>query len=57
MFSRVVTNSCGDPDPKTGQHTGQYFLITPKLLPNLKGMETDNVTILCIFVSPSEARV
>ena len=36
----------------TGEHTGQYFLITPKLLPNLNDMENENVTVLCIFNGP-----
>jgi chromosome segregation ATPase len=52
VFSRVVTNSCGEADPKTGEHTGQYFLITPKLLPNMTDMENENVTVLCIFNGP-----
>jgi chromosome segregation ATPase len=33
-------------------HSGQYFLITPKLLPNLTDMEDEAVTILFIFNGP-----
>jgi chromosome segregation ATPase len=51
VFRRIVQNSTKPPiqsnDPTS--HTGQYFLITPKLLPNLTDMENDNVTVLCIF--------
>lgn len=51
VFRRIVKNSTkktereGDPT----SHSGQYFLITPKLLPNLTDMEHEDVTILCIF--------
>jgi hypothetical protein len=34
------------------QHSGQYFLITPKLLPNMTDMEHEDVTVLCIFNGP-----
>ena len=56
VFRRIVENSTSPP-PLTGdgsppaphKHSGQYFLITPKVLPNLTDMENENVTILCIF--------
>lgn len=54
VFKRIVENSTKKPqiedDPTS--HGGQYFLITPKLLPNLTDMEHDEVTILCIFNGP-----
>jgi len=31
------------------EHSGQYFLITPKLLPNLDGLENEEITVLTIF--------
>ena len=33
-------------------HCGQYFLITPKLLPNLEGMENEEITVLFVFSGP-----
>ena len=51
VFRRIVENSTKPPvDPRDlTSHCGQYFLITPKLLPNLTDMENEDVTILCIF--------
>merc|ERR1712203_1050752 len=51
VFRRIVKNSTrpsGD-GMNLSNHCGQYFLITPKLLPNLTDMENEDVTILCIF--------
>jgi len=45
VFRRIVANS-------TTPQSGQYFLITPKLLPNLTDMEHPHVTVLCIFNGP-----
>lgn len=54
VFKRIVQNSTKPPenanDPTS--HCGQYFLITPKLLPNLTDMENENVTVHCIFNGP-----
>jgi len=54
VFRRIVQNSTKPPenanDPTS--HCGQYFLITPKLLPNLTDMENENVTVHCIFNGP-----
>jgi hypothetical protein len=50
VFRRIVENSCKPPG--TGgptDHSGQYFLITPKLLPNLYDMEVEAMTVLFIF--------
>ena len=51
VFRRIVKNSTAKPkfenDPSS--HSGQYFLITPKLLPNLTDMEQDDVTVMCIL--------
>ncbi|KJR85492.1 SMC5 protein [Sporothrix schenckii 1099-18] len=52
MHERMVEIACHE-------HTSQYFLITPKLLPNLKYDE--NMTVLCIasgpFVPDGEAKL
>jgi len=51
VFTRIVENSCipAAENSSPSNHCGQYFLITPKLLPNLIQMENEDVTILCIF--------
>ena len=55
VFTRVVQNACDrtlkDKNDPTS-HSGQYFLITPKLLPNLTDMENENVTLLIIYNGP-----
>jgi len=51
VFKRIVINSTKR--PKRGQeHCGQYFLITPKLLPNLTDMEVEDITVLFVFNGP-----
>jgi len=53
VFRRIVSNSTAPPGPKgTTDHGGQYFLITPKLLPNLYDMEVEAMTVLFIFNGP-----
>jgi len=52
VFRRIVQNSTRLAEGKNNNHCGQYFLITPKLLPNLTDMENENVTILFIFNGP-----
>ena len=53
VFRRIVHNATSKPKSEDGtDHSGQYFLITPKLLPNLTDMEQEDVTILCIFNGP-----
>mmetsp|Transcript_40049 Transcript_40049/g.94025 ORF Transcript_40049/g.94025 Transcript_40049/m.94025 type:complete len:353 (+) Transcript_40049:2642-3700(+) len=54
VFRRIVHNSTRLPmeGKSANDHSGQYFLITPKLLPNLTDMENENVTILFIFNGP-----
>jgi structural maintenance of chromosomes protein 5 len=50
VFKRIVKNSTRRPsggDPTN--HSGQYFLITPKLLPNLYDMEEEAMTVLIVF--------
>ena len=50
VFKRIVENSTKAPKPgDLRSHTGQYFLITPKLLPNLYDMEEEAVTVLFVF--------
>jgi hypothetical protein len=54
VFKRIVQNSTKPPEDSDDptSHCGQYFLITPKLLPNLTDMENENVTVHCIFNGP-----
>jgi len=53
VFKRIVANSTGEPGPGgPSDHCGQYFLITPKLLPNLEGMENEDITVLFVFSGP-----
>ena len=50
VFKRIVENSTSP--PKRGDlqdHSGQYFLITPKLLPGLTDMESEGVTVLLVY--------
>lgn len=51
VFKRIVENSTRAPEDRSdsSSHCGQYFLITPKLLPNLTDMENEGVTVHCIF--------
>ena len=50
VFKRIVANSTQEPGPEgPTDHCGQYFLITPKLLPNLYDMEVEAMTVLVIF--------
>lgn len=53
VFRRIVQNSTKPPtrDDLTN-HSGQYFLITPKLLPNLTDMEEEAVTVHIITNGP-----
>jgi chromosome segregation ATPase len=46
VFKRIVRNSTQPPKRDSlANHSGQYFLITPKLLPNLVDMEEEAVTV------------
>lgn len=50
VFKRIVENSTIPASPiRNSDHCGQYFLITPKLLPNLDGMENEDITVLFVF--------
>lgn len=50
VFKRIVANATKPPkEGNTRDHSGQYFLITPKLLPNLEDMENEGVTALVVF--------
>jgi hypothetical protein len=49
VFSRIVANSCKRPMGDPTRHSGQYFLITPKLLPNLEDMQDPGITVLTVF--------
>lgn len=51
VFSRIVKNSTARPKAD-GSHSGQYFLITPKLLPGLTDMENEQVTVLFVTNGP-----
>ena len=53
VFKRIVENSTiPATSSSNNDHCGQYFLITPKLLPNLEGMENENITVLFVFSGP-----
>jgi structural maintenance of chromosomes protein 5 len=52
VFKRIVANSCRPPKSTVIDHSGQYFLITPKLLPNLTAMEEEAMTVLFVFNGP-----
>jgi structural maintenance of chromosomes protein 5 len=52
VFRRIVRNSTVPPRTSSTDHSGQYFLITPKLLPNLTDMENEAMTILFVFNGP-----
>jgi hypothetical protein len=53
VFKRIVTNSTRVPGANCPtDHSGQYFLITPKLLPNLYDMEVEAMTVLFILNGP-----
>ena len=49
VFKRIVANSTIPAETAPDDHCGQYFLITPKLLPNLEGMDNENITVLFVF--------
>lgn len=49
VFKRIVANSTCFRDNDPNDHTGQYFLITPKLLHDLEGMENDGVDVHTVF--------
>ena len=53
VFKRIVANSTIPPESSPDDHCGQYFLITPKLLPNLDGMENESITVLFVFSGPN----
>lgn len=53
VFKRIVENSTQPPGPNgPTDHCGQYWLITPKLLPNLTTMEEEAMNVICIFNGP-----
>jgi len=52
VFKRIVANSTRPPESSPIDHAGQYWLITPKLLPNLYDMETDGMTIILVTNGP-----
>lgn len=49
VFKRIVKNSTRPPGRSPIDHAGQYFLITPKLLPNLIDMEEEATTVLFVM--------
>jgi len=52
VFRRIVQNSTRPPKAHPADHEGQYFLITPKLLPNMIDMENEAVTPLIVMNGP-----
>jgi structural maintenance of chromosomes protein 5 len=55
VFKRIVANSTRPPSNPhdTTSHAGQYWLITPKLLPNLYDMEEEGVKVHIIKNGPT----
>ena len=50
VFDRIVQSCCGD-------HTKpQYFLVSPKLLPGLRSMDHNDITVLLVFNGPGIAQ-
>lgn len=50
VFKRIVENSTKPPGKRgLTDHCGQYWLITPKLLPNLTDMEVEAMNVVCVF--------
>lgn len=49
VFKRIVANSTKKPNKSLTDHSGQYFLITPKLLPNLTDMEEPAMTLQFVY--------
>ena len=49
VFRRIVANSTGQPKKGPLGHSGQYFLITPKLLPFMTDMENEGVNVHIVF--------
>ena len=49
VFKRIVANSTCFRNNDPNDHTGQYFLITPKLLHDLEGMEEDGIEVHTVF--------
>lgn len=57
VFKRIVENSSRPVGPGgPTDHAGQYWLITPKLLPNLTDMEVPAMNVICIFNGPYNLR-
>ena len=55
VFKRIVENSTQPPGSRgPTDHCGQYWLITPKLLPNLTDMEVEAMNVICIFNGTSK---
>lgn len=53
VFKRIVENSTHPPgEGGSTDHQGQYWLITPKLLPNLTDMEVEAISVHCIYNGP-----
>lgn len=46
VFDQIVRSTCEN------SKNSQYFLVSPKLLPGLRSMEHENVTVLMIFNGP-----
>lgn len=49
VFERIVANSTSPPKNNRFNHSGQYFLITPKLLPHLTAMEVEALAVLNVW--------
>lgn len=53
VFDRIVQSCCHDPSKGALQRPKpQYFLVTPKLLPGIRSMQHDDVTVLMVYNGP-----
>lgn len=50
VFDRIVQSCCGD------NTKPQYFLVSPKLLPGLRSMDHNDITVLLVFNGPGIAQ-
>lgn len=52
VFDRIVQSCCNDPRQPHQKLKPQYFLVTPKLLPAMRAMEHDDITVLMVYNGP-----
>ena len=52
VFDRIVQSCCHDPSQPQQKPKPQYFLVTPKLLPAMRSMQHDDITVLMVYNGP-----